>query len=74
MTPRNQIPPLGPQKRAANLFFRMTDAPRQVCMSAGMDVAGNADGVARIFRISPGGLAPDAIHSILQVAAKFMHF
>ena len=48
---RNQISPLDPQARAANLYLHRTDVARNVCMSVGKDVIGSAYGVAQILRI-----------------------
>ena len=73
VTLRNQIPTIGPQRRAANLFLRMTDVARMVCMSARRDAIGNADGAAHILRILRERFAPDAFESIFQDEAKSMY-
>ena len=69
---RNQIPTLGPRKRATNLLLHMTGNARKVCISVGKDVIGDAGGVAHIPRILRERFAPDAIDCIFQDAAKFM--
>ena len=69
-----QISPLGPQKRAASLLLHMTDVAREVRMTVGKDVIGNARGVAHTLRILRERSAPDAMDSIFQDMAKFTYF
>ena len=74
---RNQIPALGPRKRAANLLLRMTDSARrkrawpEACMAIGEDNFRGSDAVQQILRIPRGRFSPDAIYAGRRDAAKF---
>ena len=71
---RKKISTMAPEERAAHLLLHLSDAAREVCVTAGKDVVGNLDGAEHIWQILTERFAPDAIDSILHAMAKFMHF
>ena len=69
-----KITTLGPDKKAAHLLLRKSDAARKVGVRAGKDVVGNLDRAEQILKISRERFAPDAIDSIFRDVVKFMYF
>ena len=55
-----RISTLGPERKAAHLFFHMSDVARKARLSVGRSVIGNLDGADQISKISRERFAPDA--------------
>ena len=71
---RNQISPIEPGKRAANLLLRVADFARKLCMSVGRDRIAHDDDAHHILRNLRGRQAPRAINAIYQEVVAFMNF
>ena len=69
----NEIPTMGPDRRAANLLLHMSDVAREVCVAVGKDVVGNMHGAEQISKITRERFAPDAIDNIFHDMVKFMY-
>ena len=67
----NQISPIEPSKRAANLMLRMNFMARQVCMAIRKGCIEQDYGVHRLLRILRGRFAPEAVAALYRGVTKF---